>query len=71
MVSLSYRNDYLTIGVGEEVTDWSTIFRLTGTGGPRFASINDSSIWLRLKTDQWGQLEIGVLPENSVARNVW
>ncbi|XP_072046375.1 tolloid-like protein 2 [Amphiura filiformis] len=58
-VSLSYRNDFLTIGVGQEILDSAIIFRLTGTGGPRFTSVNDSTIWLRLKTDQWGQLEIG------------
>ena len=58
-VSLSFRHDYLTVGVGDDVMDSTIILRLTGTGGPRLTSVNDSSIWLRLTTDPWGQLEFG------------
>ena len=58
-VSFFYKKDYLTVGIGKDIVDSAVIFRFTGTGAPRLASVNESSMWLRLTTDANGQYEYG------------
>ena len=58
-VSLFHEKDYLTVGIGDVAVDSVVIFRLSGTGAPRMASINESSMWFRLTTDNIGEYEYG------------
>ena len=47
-VSMRPNVDFFTIGVGEDVTEESRVFHLTGVSAPRIATINSSSIWIQL-----------------------
>ena len=59
-VSLHYGDDFLTIGVGNEIIDSAVILRLTGNAAPRIVTVEDHELWLRLTTNLWGQISIGV-----------
>ena len=58
-VSLHYGDDFLTIGVGNEIKDSAVILRLTGNAAPRIVTVKDHELWLRLTTNLWGQISIG------------
>ena len=58
-VNLHPGDDFLTIGIGNEIIDSSVILRLTGNEAPRIVTVGNSSLWMRFTTDAGGQFAYG------------
>ena len=54
-VSLQLEGDFLTIGVGDEVSDSAVVLMLTGNAAPRIVTIDNEKMWLRFTTNTLSQ----------------
>ncbi|XP_072045820.1 uncharacterized protein [Amphiura filiformis] len=65
-VNLQPFDDYLDIGIGNNITAESTKFSLTGVGGPRMATFHEPEVWVRFRSgpgsqaDLWNGCEVSV-----------
>ena len=55
-VNLQNGEDFLTIGVGNDIIDSAIILRLTGNSAPKSAKIEDPTFWLRFTSNSLGQI---------------
>ena len=75
-VNLQPFDDWLDIGVGRNITSTSTVFRLTGTGGPRTATFQEEDLWIRYRSgpvpqaDLWNGFEVRLQWQPNFGRNL-
>ena len=50
-IDTEFNYDFLSIGVGANVTENSTVSRVSGSSGPTSISVNGSSMWIRFTSD--------------------
>lgn len=55
-VKLQDGEDFLTVGVGNEIIDSAVVLMLTGNSAPRIATIDDSMFWLRFTSNSMSQI---------------
>ena len=55
-VNLQSGEDFLTIGIGNDIIDSAVILRLSGNSAPKVATIDDPKFWLRFTSNSLGQI---------------